>query len=842
VPSILYTTPGLAGTARAPGYAGSDTLYPSAFWMMNAYNDFTGNHAVGMGGFGACYWLLGAGLSGDSLTTLKWASGTASDRDYAGTSSPGGRQAPLKRFVGNTCATAAYAIMTELLSVPPGVDLPPHMTVFDARSVGTEVDPSMLPRVGGNFSPMRFADKGGTPTCAPTSAARDGLANNATYCVTSVIDRFTTSFNWADVNLGSVWLRPWNYVFVNGAITDQLFGGLGFVSGGSWDQVLPDYLTITKDSLFVGTTRARPAGQASYVEHEAGPDVRDANCLDGRFCQLPADGVALGVGGLNPQRLITIYDGPFFSDGSRFENVRSLDCPVAADDHPNPNQPASFPARRKICGIYATTTQPLAPGSAVDSADFTKALARVMNAAIGWKQPNGFYYPPAFAFRNTSFGAPGHAGDVRHNVLDSGHLYWQSGPTNDGASIAIRLLGSAATPAAQASVQDSKSNKPIDFMTILNDLDGSLNGVIRSDGNPRTSGLSKNPFYWVPTTAPQCSSFGTSTMPADFVSTVVAKLDAMPSGATPAGVDPKWAGTKLVNGTEVNQGPLIPIYRQLTLPRDTPCTGNDVCNGIEWACTRASLLMGTQTGQSPGLVVDGGTYYLDTNVAPGGPRGCFSDGEIFEYPTFRAQDTYVVYNLFGKRETRVTYQVYVGPAFDPAVHGKFVRAHPHWGLDLKMAVEADQTRGTATVQDGILSITLDHARLDPSDYGFPAAGAPGTCAPRDLCQPNAAGDGCGANSARYPAGSRLHDQVESICKSWVERKESEVAGVFLEDCPHGGCLGYAFTLQPTAGTAYAPVGYATLPLASGTPYDASWNAITLVPTAGSDCPLTEPPQ
>jgi hypothetical protein len=39
--------------------------------------------------------------------------------------------------------------------------------------------------------------------------------------------------NWPQQNFGAIWLRPWSWVVVNSAVTDQLFGGLGFVSGGS---------------------------------------------------------------------------------------------------------------------------------------------------------------------------------------------------------------------------------------------------------------------------------------------------------------------------------------------------------------------------------------------------------------------------------------------------------------------------------------------------------------------------------------------------------------------------------------------------------------------------------
>ena len=37
------------------------------------------------------------------------------------------------------------------------------------------------------------------------------------------------------------------------------------------------------------------------------------------------------------------------------------------------------------------------------------------NAAIGWKQPNGFFYPPSFHSSNLFFGNV----DIRHYVIDA---------------------------------------------------------------------------------------------------------------------------------------------------------------------------------------------------------------------------------------------------------------------------------------------------------------------------------------------------------------------------------------------------------------------------------------
>ena len=55
------------------------------------------------------------------------------------------------------------------------------------------------------------------------------------------------------------------------------------------------------------------------------------------------------------------------------------------------------------------------PGSAeiLDSGSEEKRPGYLPNAAIGWKQPNGFYYPPAFHSANLFFDKV----DIRHYVI-----------------------------------------------------------------------------------------------------------------------------------------------------------------------------------------------------------------------------------------------------------------------------------------------------------------------------------------------------------------------------------------------------------------------------------------
>ena len=196
---------------------GSDSYMPVMYWMMNAYNEFVGNHAVGAHGFGSCYWLLGSGVSGPSHSARKF-------DGLANYNRAGQYQAPLLRFRGNSCTTATYGL-------PASAELPPA-GLGDATNTGyTAVKnpylfkdgvpktPSELmgkydrPAVVGNFQPIQPNTAGPSgaffTNCANTGTnEQDQLEPNTKSCVTTVSDRFTTSFNWAEVNFGSVWLRP----------------------------------------------------------------------------------------------------------------------------------------------------------------------------------------------------------------------------------------------------------------------------------------------------------------------------------------------------------------------------------------------------------------------------------------------------------------------------------------------------------------------------------------------------------------------------------------------------------------------------------------------------------
>lgn len=768
------------GSLATPPYGG-DAYFPVGFWMMNTWNELVGNQVIGVGGFGSCYWLLGAGVSGPSQS-LSWSSSTTTPAGYAGYNVASSRQAPLKRFRGNACSTAQYALQTTLAVDPPAFGAAQYG--YTAAINPYDITTDMLPQVAGDYLPVLVGGDG----CADQRTSAGSGGNDAS-CSLTLIDRFTTSFNWAPVDFGAIWLRPQFFAFTNGAVTDQLFGGLTFVSGGAWTQAPPGYFTITKDSLYVGTTQEPGISDAG----RAGPAFDLAACAE-NACPLPADGTALFTQGFQPKRLINIYDGPFFAEGNAFANAQPFECDAAEVDGGNPE-----------CGIYMSTIQPRscrpAPSATPGPADMC-----VINAAVGWKQPNGFYYPPAFAFENSAFDSE----TARHNVVDQYNPYIQGNVANPDA------------PSVYDPLRTYTGITPIDSSTILNDLDGTFTGNCWGEDcdmqalpspQRRTASVSANHFFDAPSQSPECRSYGVQTAPNEFLTTVVAPLTADESA-----IDPTVWGMSV-------PFPAVAIYRQRLLADELACTGA-VCDGSSWSCDHAAFMMGAQNGQAPYLTDGDGVYYLDTDGA-GQSTSCIPGGN-YGPAAFTAGQSYVLYQLFATDDARTTYQFYGGGA-----DGQWVWVQPHLstatGPANNMAVtpigDSDlvtKLNGNVTeLPNGVVELVFDSSLL-ADQFAFTARAADQQCVPRDACQVSADGSRC--TLAGGFAEPNVAHTVKKICETWATRVAGttpDSQGLSLSDCPASGCLGYAFTLPPS----WMPQSYGSVGAGLTTcfPDDAVWN-------------------
>jgi hypothetical protein len=840
-PEARFIPPILNGVNDPTGSAtqqlqGSDAAYPTMFWMMNAWNEFVGNQAVGLGGFGVCYWPLSSSVSGPS-TSLHWAANTSSDLDYANFNQAGQYQAPLKRCRGNGCSTAAYALMTERKSVTPDgtyiTAAAPTATPSSSMVASNPASPAPNPpTVQSNFMPIQYGTTGAV--CAAQQQSGTATNNNAS-CVATVIDRFTTSFNWAQANFGSIWLRPWSWVLVNSAVTDQLFGGLGFVSGGSWDQVLDRQLAIIKDSIFVGSVNPDDPDAG-----ESGPDMASLTptsnyCVTGQYCLFPSDGTALPVGGLNPKRMLTIYDGPFFSEGNVFAQINTeTNAPDQSGGANGCNPPSNVAT--KLLSIYDTTQQiALQKDGCQPVANVTQY--EVPSASVGWKQPNGFYYPPAFAFKGTSFDSDTSAYKAsRHNVLDQNKTY----------TTGLQTFPSWMAPATLTQL----SATPIDVTTILNDLDGTLNGLVPTDTTTtQSSGLSNNAFYDAPYTVDECNSVGTQTLPNPFVTSVVTQLDQ----ANPTMTLGTWGS--------FNQ-PAVAVYRQLlTGSAGESCSAPNTQACIPGAtncCRRGTFFMGAYIGQAPGLTMNDGIYYVDTN-SQNQPNYSSMVPPPPIYPaTFQGGKTYGVYNLYANSKTSVTYQVYVGSGFNATTDFEWILVDPHTlkgGQGQFLVTEnttpppppsagRNQKNPRYDATTGLLTVTLSHVNSQGNYTNTINNGtASDICYPANLCEANKQSNQCTLNPAFTELG--LTGTIGDICGYWATRTTQEMtdtvattgsAGtVYLNDCPAGGCLGFAFTLP----TGFTPVPYSNQ---GTTPFlQAQWpTSLQNTPGSTATCPTPDP--
>ncbi len=145
------------------------------------------------------------------------------------------------------------------------------------------------------------------PPCTPVAP---GIAN----CAATVIDHYTTSFNWAQTNIAAIWLRGAWFLLDNSSITDVQNGGLTFISGGGYSRsdAPQGYWSVLKNSVLVGNTQSVDSNP--YASN-AGPFNPKGltNCSSGQpaYCVSQNDGISFqGSDFAVNQRLFSIYDGP----------------------------------------------------------------------------------------------------------------------------------------------------------------------------------------------------------------------------------------------------------------------------------------------------------------------------------------------------------------------------------------------------------------------------------------------------------------------------------------------------------------------------------------------------
>jgi len=850
VPGILANnkfgdgTPYLANSENTP--YDSDYEHPSLFWFMNGWNDFEYNMAVGAEMCGNCYWMPPGANSGASRN-MYW-TGYASlqkNFDNQGTS-------PLMEFLGNSCSTAMMAfhingdtaycagINTNFTIADSGLQFTSITNDLLPLPVGAKTDKKAPDIVNETFYPRVNAGGNHHTTKCPSltgdcSKQPDCSNSNLGNCMVLVLDRFTTSFNYAAKNFAAIWVRPQFNLVLDAAITDVLNGGLTFVTGGGYTRsdALLGIWDVARKSVFIGNTQSYASNPYGSNGGPVNPStaalgVVSATCgnkqpATGYCAPVDGNGHDLGVtfnrdSYSTNQRFFSIYDGPALEDSNSFLDIKTTpltDCNDGGDN---------------ICfhSKWMQGTQLGIPGIAGTTPPTGCYLP---NAAIAWKQPNGFYYPPSFHSTNLYFNNV----DIHHYVIEP---KFKTGTYETNNTLTKSLYCSSQPNMFSPDFTD------IDRQTELNDDDGSLTGLVN------TVSVNQDPFFQAPTQDVECKSDvvankeGTAiTSPYDYVTTVVYPDCATVPWNGP--VKPPFKGA--CNDPEVKPVPWIwsydcansacygvPLYRQYLNPGET---------------TAPFIRMSSQaTGQRETMAPNNGLFYIDTTVDQGTQS---KQGSLLS--VFQANKKYHVFLLFAKPgppttptipATRETYQIYVGKGLDPTTllnSVNFEKANVSSAAASFTVITTWPTGWTKTYQPnetgmpprggGILTVTVDLSAAGasgfPTDFSNsihnPSKPTETRCQPSTMCAWNTTNSDCECNISSPPDKSGqctdplgqcyLYNDCNGITDtsgpstgpaSFCKWAISDV------DYPDAGAYGFSFTLGSSFATVADPVARAAL--------------------------------
>jgi hypothetical protein len=236
----------------------------------------------------------------------------------------------------------------------------------------------------------------------------------------------------------------------------------------------------------------------------------------------------------------------------------------------------------------------------------------------------------------------------------------------------------------------------------------------------------------------------------------------------------------------------------------------------------------------------------------------------FHVPAFTASQRYVVYQLFANENTRVTYQLHVGEAFQKDRDLTWVRVLPHefgtqGGNSLRVKEISDATTiaklnaGVSTPASGVIAVTIDNSAI-ADDFKLASRPVEESCLPRDLCTTNADRSACVLQqqdqfvSANPQDRTQWNEAITDVCGYWAtavagRKKLPNTIGADADnpsfaDCPAHGCLGVVFQL-PADFTAkpYQEVG---APLVQHCFDPATWN-VPMHSKLPDACPTPKPP-
>ena len=574
-------------------------------------------------------------------------------------------------------------------------------------------------------------------------------------CAVTVIKDYTSSFHWASTNVSAIWLRTNWFLMTDSVLTDVLNGGLTMVSGGTYDQVINGYWALTRKSAFIGHTQeSNPYATNAGPINPGSPLKCEAN--EG-FCALKDEGISFPTENFSVyQRLYNIYDGPVYQETNVFLNIKKtpIDCKLkTGEPEGNCHSDYMYGSGGRAAGI--PRAKELSPGIKVKD-------CILPNAAIGWKQPNGFYYPPAFYSRNIYFDDV----DLRHFII----IPLFNAGTHNVNEQKVRDEYCTYNPEDPKGIF-SASWTDIDRQTELNDEDGTLSGLAD------TISVNNDEFFSVPMQPEECLSEKTCfQVPYDYVTAVV-----LPEAAT----NNRKAGDSWGDDCKTQSCYGVPIYRQLL--KDGEKVGPD----------QIARMMGGGISQRSTMIYNNGVYYVDTAVSNDKQSKYlkhFDPPTDRHYNIFEGGKKYDFFLLYAKDKTRVTFQVYVGKGLNSddftKNNVKMIRVYTKkpegiaMGAGINVIPSPDwMPKWTKpSYKDGILEITMDM-----TDNAFKTEfekAKEENCRPSSFCK----WDGKKCVYANDPRNPTPYDASEGdkVCQWAVKAPE----------CPSGGCYGFQITLPP----------------------------------------------
>ncbi len=821
IPGILSDNQGTpdfrADDVKNPGFPyRSDVEYPTVFWITNGWNDFVGNMAAGAGACGAAFWLVPATNSDHVEVTnddhvrkpMSWSgyAGLQATPQFAGST-------PLKSFYKNYATTTMHSLQTTP-DAPPceGVLAFRDNDADRAKFANLRAVESMSPKPARKPDPKKPAftmpdidndhyyphalaglrhttqcpASGDSHDCSKVRVCGEGQFEN---CAVTVIDHYTSSFHWAQGNISAIWLRPQWYLVTNIVLTDVQNGGLTFISGGDYTHasMISGYWALAKSSIFVGNTNPNPdagANEKYKYTGNAGPfnpvsklmcDIKGTDRPS--YCLSAKEGISMPAGGFfSNQRLNNIYDGPSYQDSNAYLDITKTECP-------------EWPDITKQGCMYGSTN-PVLRLKAKRGDD--PSTCYLPNAAIGWKQPNGFYYPPAFHSANLFFDRV----DLRHFVINP-----------------IFKPGTYITDGDESKKQYCTTNDTIfnnwtsiDRQTELTDDDGTLTGLTNTlaPAIKQTISVNEDSFFGAPVEAPECkSAIGTSTDPAN--ACVKSATEPPPTAKTSPydylstvvwrpGVDFQWdkdCAHPACYG--------VPLYRQFLTPAEKTKWDTNNCNPVDRSkpvsaeCRFPFIRMaGADFAQRQTMTMNKGRYYIDTTV----PLQTQRNDEKYtnlepaarKLNVFKGGETYFVFFVYAKTSSSQTYQIYVGDNFKISDWFKTGRMNIQ-GTDLVFYPVANMAgiKADPKIVDGVLTVNIDFSavtELDPTPDNL--------CQPRSFCEPSSDKKSCQSALGRnHP----LWGESTAACNTWAV-KDLDCPPLVLDgkNRKSGGCLGFSFKL------------------------------------------------